>query len=120
LMHELAVVNSLVEQLNAEVQRLGVGGRVTRVHLRLGALTTFVGAAMTFYFDALVKDTPLAGARLEVEEVAVAGTCRGCGAAVTVDAPPFACATCGSPELELTSGRELVIDAIEVRDGGDG
>jgi hydrogenase nickel incorporation protein HypA/HybF len=114
--HELPVVNSLVQQLQAEVERLGVAGRVEVVHLKLGALTTFVAEAMTFYFDALTKGTALESARLEVEEVPVAGRCRACGEALTIEGLPFICAACGSPELEITSGRELLIDSLEVRD----
>ncbi len=60
----------------------------------------------------------MAGATLMVEEVPVAGTCRACGAAVTIDELPFICRACGAADLEITSGRELIIDALEVRDGG--
>jgi len=117
--HELAVVDSLVKQLEEEATRLGVVGRVVAVHLKLGALTTFVPDAMTFYFDALTEGTPLEGARLDIEEVSVAGTCRACGAAVTVEELPFVCGACGSPDLEITAGRELVIDGFEVKGGDD-
>ena len=119
-MHELPVVHSLLEQLRAEAERLGVSGKVAVVHLKLGALTTFVPEAMTFYFEALTKGTDLESARLDVEEVPVAGACRRCGEAVTLEGLPFVCAACGSPDLEITSGRELVIDSLEVRDDGAG
>ncbi len=117
-MHELPVTQSLVEQVRAEAERLGVAGKVAVVHLKLGALTTFVPEAMTFYFEALTKGTELESARLEVEEVRVAGTCRRCGRELTLEGLPFACAACGSPDLEIVSGRELVIDSFEVEDGG--
>jgi hydrogenase nickel incorporation protein HypA/HybF len=113
-MHELAVVDSLLRQLEAETNRLGVTARVAVVHLRLGKLTTFVPDAITFYFDALKKGTPLAAARLAVEEVPVAGTCRNCGAAVVVEELPFLCAACGSADLDITSGRELEITSLEI------
>lgn len=106
----------MVRQLQAEAERLGVAGRVAVVHLKLGALTTFVPEAMTFYFDALTKGTELEAARLEVEEVPVVGRCHGCGEALTIEGLPFICAACGSAELEITSGRELLIDSLEVRD----
>lgn len=117
-MHELPVVESLVQQVRAEAKRLGVAGKVAVVHLKLGALTTFVPAAMTFYFKALTKGTDLESARLEVEEVPVVGACRSCGAALTLEGLPFVCAACGSPDLEMKSGRELVIESLEVRDDG--
>jgi len=116
-MHELAVVQALVDEVLREVARLGVGGRVAAVHLKLGKLTTFVPAAVTFYFDALAAGTPLEGAGLVIEEVPVAGTCRACGAPITVEELPFICRFCGSPDLEITAGRELVVDALEIRDG---
>ena len=119
-MHELAVTQSLVEQVGAEVERLGVGGKVTAVHLKLGALTTFVPAAMTFYFEALTKGTELEGVALAIEEIPVAGKCGRCGATLTLEAPPFLCAACGSPDLEIVTGRELVLDSLEVKDDGEG
>jgi hydrogenase nickel incorporation protein HypA/HybF len=118
--HELAVVHSLVEEVRAEVARLGVAGRVAAVRLRLGALTTFVPAAMTFYFDALTQGTELEGATLAIEEVPVAGKCRACGRTLTLAGLPFVCAACGSPDLEIVSGRELVVDALEVTDEDEG
>jgi hydrogenase nickel incorporation protein HypA/HybF len=118
--HELPVTQSLVEQVGAEAERLGVVGRVAVIHLRLGALTTFVPAAMTFYFEALTKGTELEGVELAIEEVPVAGKCGRCGETLTIETPPFLCAACGSPDLEIVSGRELVIESLEVRDEGEG
>ena len=115
-MHEVGVVSSLVQQVEAEARRLGVAGRVTAVHLKLGALTTFVPAAMTFCFDALTRGTDLAGAKLVIEEIPAAANCRSCGAAFTLASLPFACAACGSPDIEITAGRELLLDALEVDD----
>lgn len=113
----MGVVQSLVGEVQKEVVRLGLDGKITAVHLKLGKLTTFVPAAMAFYFDALVAGTPLEGARLIIEEVPVAGRCRTCGAAVTVEDLPFICRSCGSPDLEIATGREVIIDCLEVRDG---
>jgi hydrogenase nickel incorporation protein HypA/HybF len=119
-MHELSVVQALVEQVTAEAARLGATGRIRAVYLRLGALTTYVPAALTFYYDALTRDTPLAGSRLEVEEVAVAGSCRACGAPATFTALPFLCPACGAADVDLTAGRELEIYALDVDDDRTG
>jgi len=119
-MHELPVTQSLVEQLQAEVARLGVAGRVTSVHLKLGALTTFVPDALTFYFEALTKGTELEGVEVIIEEIPIVGKCGRCGAELTIETPPFLCGACGSPDLEIVSGRELLIDSLEVKDDGEG
>ncbi len=115
-MHELTVVHSLITQVGAEAERLGVAGKVKVVHLKLGALTTFVGEAMAFCFAALVPETPLEGARLAVEEIPVGGACRACGAPFTLEAPPFCCPACGSADVDITSGRELEVESLEVAD----
>jgi len=115
-MHELTVVDALVKQVEAEAERLGLTGKVRAVRIKLGALTTLVPAAMAFYFGALTKGTSLEGARLMVDEVPVAGACRACGGAFTLEAPPFCCPACGSPDVELTAGRELTLAALDVED----
>lgn len=113
-MHELSVTEEIVAQAAAEVERRGWKGRVRFVHLRLGALTTFVPQSLVFYFDILKKDTCLKDATLLVEEVAVRGKCGACGAVVAFEELPFLCPACGCPEVEITQGRELELTSFTV------
>jgi hydrogenase nickel incorporation protein HypA/HybF len=68
-MHELSIALSLVDAVCDELPRLGEHVTVRRVLVRIGPLSGVVPAALRFAFDAAVEDSPIAGARLEIEEV---------------------------------------------------
>lgn len=64
-MHELAIAESLVDRV---VERT-VGRQVVAVTVRIGDAAGVVAEALTFSFDVVTVDTPIAGARLVVERV---------------------------------------------------
>ena len=68
-MHELSIALSLVELASDELARLG-DVRLHAVHVRVGALSGVVSDALRFSFDVAADGTPVAGATLEIEEVA--------------------------------------------------
>ena len=65
-MHELAIAETLVDRV---IERT-VGRRVVAVTVRIGDAAGVVADALAFSFDVVTVDTPIAGARLVVEEVA--------------------------------------------------
>ena len=64
-MHELSIAASIVELASEEAERQR--GRVEVVHLKLGALSGVVRDALLFSWDLACDQTPLAGAKLEIE-----------------------------------------------------
>jgi hydrogenase nickel incorporation protein HypA/HybF len=69
-MHELSIAVSLVDTICDELPRLGDGVRVCAVRLRIGSLSGVAPAALTFAFDVATADSPIAGARLDIEDTA--------------------------------------------------
>lgn len=113
-MHELSIVQGLVDVVNASLPSTGVR-RVTAVRLRLGALSGVVRDALEFCYDVGTAGTVLAGSRLDIEEQPVVVYCERCDADRTLDGlQHFACPTCGAPTPVLRHGRELEILSIEV------
>ena len=107
--HELALTESVVQAIT---DKLG-DTPVVRVRLEIGRLVAVLPDAMRFCFDVCTRDTPLAGAVLEIDEVAARGRCRACGAEPTFDGVLALC-TCGSADVELLAGNELRIKEVEV------
>ena len=115
-MHELSIAISLVEVAAEEQARLG-GLPVLAVYVRVGALSGVEPEALTFAFDVATADTPLAGARLEIETVPVEIFCDACGVTRTVPSVQhLRCPTCDAPALQVTGGRDLALTALEVDD----
>ena len=115
-MHEVGIAQAIIESVVARLREGGVRGRVRAVHLRVGRMSTVVPDNLRFSFGVLAKDSELRDAALEIEEVPVRALCRACGGRFEVDEPCFLCGQCGSPDLEILSGTELVIDALDVEE----
>jgi hydrogenase nickel incorporation protein HypA/HybF len=111
-MHELSLMSNLLEDAIAAAG----GAPVCALRVRVGPLSGVVVEALRFAFEALAPGTPAAGARLDVEETALAFHCRQCGADYTTPTGAYACPGCGAPDSELRGGNELDLIAIEVPD----
>jgi len=68
-MHELSIALSLVDTICDELPKLGAVS-VRSVRVRVGALSGVVPDALTFAFDVASSESPIAGARLDVEAAA--------------------------------------------------
>jgi hydrogenase nickel incorporation protein HypA/HybF len=111
-MHELSIADALV----AIAARHAGERRVVRVEVKLGHLRQVVPQALEFAFGLVAEGTPVEGAELVMEIVPAAGRCRACGAEGELNGFPLLCSACGSPDLELTQGEELLVDALELED----
>jgi hydrogenase nickel incorporation protein HypA/HybF len=116
-MHELPITEGI---LKIATEAAG-GRRITVIHLVVGELSSIVDDSVQFYFDMLSKGTVADGAVLDFRRLPATVRCWECGHSFEVRAPlPSACEGCGSGKLQVTGGRELRVDSIEVSDdGGD-
>jgi hydrogenase nickel incorporation protein HypA/HybF len=114
-MHELSIAMSIVETAEEEAGRRG--GKVTAVHLRLGALSGVVKDALLFCYEMACQDTPLEGSRLIVEDVPVVVFCPTCQAKRTLSTVQcFECPECRTPTGDIVQGKELEVFALEVEE----
>lgn len=113
-MHELSIAQSLIE-MACEAAARDHCERVTRLFIRLGAMSGVVKEALEFSFELAAEDTPCAGATLEIEEVKITVYCPACEARKTVtDGYLLCCPTCGQPTPQILTGRELELVSVEV------
>ena len=112
-MHELAMAQSLLNRVLDEAARNG-GGRITRVKLRIGALSHVSPESLEFAFEVIAKGTPAEGAKIETERPAPALHCHACGLDSEGAPGRFSCAECGSGDVELLSGDELMLESFHL------
>ena len=114
-MHELSIALSIVELAEEEAERRGVP--IHAVHLKLGALSGVVKAALLSCYEMACENTPLQGSRLVVEEVPVVIFCPSCQAQRPLSSVQlFCCPQCGTPCSEIVQGRELEVVALEIQE----
>jgi len=113
-MHELSIAISLVEAAQEELEKLGAV-QVLAIHLELGKLAGVVRDALEFSYEIACQNTPLAGTRLVIEEVAVLIDCPRCKVPREIlSLQDFRCAACGTAGGKVVQGRELKVAALEI------
>ncbi len=112
-MHELSIAQDILEIVNQYVPPAQINA-VRSVRLKLGRLSGIVADSLAFCFNAIVADTPLEQATLEIEQVPTRADCPDCGNSFVIDDPVFLCSRCGSAAVRVVSGTELQVVEIEL------
>ncbi len=120
-MHELAIAEALIEQVGTELERAGRGtrlrvGAVKRLELAVGRLSGVHCDSLRFAFEVLSPGTPVEGAELSIREPPAISRCRQCEAATEIAEMVIDCPQCGSAEIVIEAGRELLLESIEIED----
>ena len=113
-MHEVSIVMSVIREVTRHIDEGALEGRVRSVHLTVGKMVAALPDNLTFLFGILTSQTPLEGARLDIEEVPVRIRCRACGQETEIGMASMRCSSCGERNVEVASGRELNIDYVEL------
>lgn len=111
-MHETAVVMGLLDILERKAVEAGIA-RITAVKVKLGRLRGLDARQIVGTFEVLAEGSRAEGARLIVDEVAVAARCRACGHEFVVEGWRLVCPACGSDEVDVTAGRELYVETFD-------
>lgn len=111
-MHELSIIQSILETTAAVVQDPGQEKTVQTIELQIGELAGVELSTLEFLWPAAVGDTLLADAELRIERVAGLAVCSDCDASFHVRSYFDPCPTCGSHLLNVTQGEELRIKSL--------
>ncbi len=114
-MHELSIASAILERAQAASQANG-GARVTKIGLRIGAISGVEAEALTFGLEVLSKDTPHAGMVLEVELCKRRQRCTACLAEFEPEGFSSSCPTCQGEQSECIAGKELDVMFFELED----
>ncbi|MDD5300757.1 MAG: hydrogenase maturation nickel metallochaperone HypA [Gallionella sp.] len=112
-MHEMSLVEGVL-QIVEEAAYSQKFSRVKTVWLEVGQLACVEKDALRFCFDAMMRDSIAAGARLEIIDVPGQGRCMQCSTSMPVAALYEACPQCGSYQIEVTGGDGMRVKELEV------
>ncbi len=112
-MHEMGIAIRIMDIVSASLPA-DPSLRVQSVRLRLGKLSAVVPASLRACFEQISDNTPLEGAELLIHDVPVRVACAACHALSPIERLPFVCASCGSDDVQIVNGRELMVESIEV------
>jgi len=118
-MHEAAIVEALIAEVQRQVASAGCRGRVVKLRLRIGRFSGVSTEALRFAFDLTKPGTLLAEAELEIEEPSALCVCSVCGQQTAVDELVLACPVCGSGQIHLEGGQEMLLESIELEENSE-
>lgn len=112
-MHEVGIIESTLDVIRREA-RTHQAARVTRVVMRVGAISGVDVEALRFAFEACTPDSIAAGAELEIESVPAQAHCASCDRDFTIESGfIFQCPQCAAFSGDVRSGRELELRRLE-------
>jgi hydrogenase nickel incorporation protein HypA/HybF len=117
-MHEVAVVQGLIEVILLEAQKRRARPLVAR--MSCGELNKVNDESLLFAFEAVAKGTPCEGMALRIEHKPLQARCKSCGGVFAVDVSNPQCRGCRSDDFELLPDAPLVLDEIEFERADDG
>ena len=112
-MHELGVTESIAAICLRHAQGNGAR-RVVKVNVRLGELAGIIDHYVAFYWDMVTRDTIAEGSALNFIKVPVVARCPSCEEDFAVSQYDLTCPYCGRTDSELVSGREFLVESIEI------
>jgi hydrogenase nickel incorporation protein HypA/HybF len=112
-MHEMGLAESALEI----VLEAASGVRVTRIRVRVGKCLLVVPDSFQFSFELASAGTEAESAKVEIQETPATVHCRACEKHSELNAAPFLCSNCSSPDIDVVAGEDMVLDEIELDDG---
>lgn len=111
-MHELSLLLPVLERVRAEMKKEKIS-HLTRINLKVGDLHEIVPEIMEFNFQAAIAGTELENAELVIQSIPLLLVCRVCEKESAGIPRLLQCGQCGSGDVKIRKGRELLIESIE-------
>jgi hydrogenase nickel incorporation protein HypA/HybF len=104
------VVDSIIQELEKHPNT-----RPRHVKIKVGETFQLDAESVRAHFESLAKGTPLEGASLALETVRLSAKCGRCGWSGSAgNGPDAVCGACGSKNLDVLGGDEVVIETIDL------
>ena len=107
-MHELSIIQSVIESLTKEVETRG-GGAISEITLSIGKSSGVFVDSLEFAFEACKVGSVAQDAKLVINEPPLKGFCPTCQQEFTPPEVSLVCPKCEGP-ANITGGQELLIE----------
>ncbi|MDI9644103.1 MAG: hydrogenase maturation nickel metallochaperone HypA [Candidatus Verstraetearchaeota archaeon] len=117
-MHELSLAASLIECIEKVAKENGLSS-VKEVHLEVGEMTHVDPRQLKFCLKVVSQNTVAEESRIYIKRKGPVIRCKGCGLVSRLKRSKelagfsMSCPSCGSDEVELEEGRELLLKRIK-------
>ena len=112
-MHELAVAQALVEQVDAVIDQHGAT-LASQIRVRIGPLAGVVPELLASAFPLAAAGSRMQHAELEFTLTPIQVHCQTCGAETEAAMSRLLCGACGDWHTQVISGDELLLESVEL------
>jgi hydrogenase nickel incorporation protein HypA/HybF len=112
-MHEYSIVQALLDQCEREAKKAGAN-KILTIAVKVGRLSGIEPKLLQTAFEFFSEESFSKGAKLNLTPQNVVAECRKCGEKRELDELAFTCAKCGSEELTVIDGEELILMSLEM------
>lgn len=123
-MHELAVAQALVEQVDAVIDQHAASHdhdasssdawRASLIRVRIGPLAGVVPELLATAFPLAAAGSRMEHAQLEFARAPIQVRCQTCGAETEAAMNRLICGACGDWHTQVISGDELLLESVEL------
>ena len=114
-MHELSITQSILD-IALRHGETANAKKITDLYIVIGQLSSVVDDSVQFYWDMIAKDTIAAGARLHFNRIKAEFHCEACNHRYVMT-QNLVCPECGSSQVQVVSGEQFYLEAIDIRTG---
>lgn len=118
-MHELAICQSLLREVE-RVAKAHDCGDVTAIIVAAGPLSGVEPPLLARAFSIARAGTVAEHASLEIETMPITVSCRACGIESPAEPNALICRRCGTWQVQLRSGDELLLKRVELAGAPEG
>lgn len=112
-MHELAVAQALVEQVDAVIDQ-HKAAQASMVRVRIGPLAGVVPELLASAFPLAAAGSRMEFAVLEFIHAPIQVHCQTCGAETDAAMNHLVCGACGDWHTQVISGDDLLLESVEL------
>lgn len=112
-MHELSITEHILKYSVEEAKKQNAS-RILTIRLRIGSFSGIVPECIQMYCDLLAEGTIAEGVQIRATVIPTKVCCRECGKESEITPHSLCCPHCGSLKLKRLSGREFLIESLEV------
>lgn len=112
-MHELAVAQALVEQVEAVISQHQATA-ATSIRVRIGPLAGVVPDLLATAFPLAAAGSRLQHAALDLVDAPIRVRCQTCGAETEAAMNRLICGACGDWHTQVISGDDLLLESVEL------
>ena len=111
-MHELSIIQHIIDIANEELCIQGAGRKVESVDLEIGELAGVEIDSLEFLWSAAISETPLEGAACQIHRIPGTAFCTSCEITFPIKNVFDPCPKCNAHWIHIRGGEELRIKSI--------